>query len=226
MHCTCTKQIRFGDLGSLAATTPTLPCLQYMQLQVAYSYLPDFIWLKEKFFKVPTCSQLGAYLNSQLKTTTHSCSYLYTLSYSWKCAGLTRQLANNTYLVGYFKRIAQPPLDLLGCCMHCTCTKQIRFGDLGSLAATTPTLPCLQYMQLQVAYSYLPDFIWLKEKFFKVPTCSQLGAYLNSQLKTTTHSCSYLYTLSYSWKCAGLTRQLANNTYLVGQLPSQLFSLV
>ena len=39
----------------------------------------------------------------------------------------------------YFKLIAQPPLDLLGCCMHCTCTKQIRFGDLDSLAATTPT---------------------------------------------------------------------------------------
>ena len=131
--------------------------------------------------------------------------------------------------------LQQPSLHMIYQDAVCTgtCTKQIRFGDLGSLNSSHLYLACLQY-KLYVA-TYMPDFIWLKGIFFS-STYLQLAWCLPKFIIKNYHSFMqlprqlgiYLATqyLSAGNRLVSLTSQLANNTYLVGQIPSQLFSLV
>ena len=96
------------------------------------------------------------------------------------------------------------------------CTHQIwRFG-LGNLQQSSQSLPaCLASSSCM----YL-ILLWLKRKLFKVPSCSQLARLLP---KFIIKICSFVAAtqVTFSWKQAGST-QLANNTYLVGQLATQL----
>ena len=56
-YTVCSAQIRFGDLGSLQQPAlPELPC-EFKLCQLAIYLI--LLWLKRKFFKVPTCSQLA-----------------------------------------------------------------------------------------------------------------------------------------------------------------------
>ena len=66
--------------------------------------------------------------------------------------------------------IAQPPLDLLGCCTYWHMHKANQIWRLGQqlVAAVIFTFNLL----LACSTSYLPDFIWLRGNFFKVHSCS------------------------------------------------------
>ena len=96
------------------------------------------------------------------------------------------------------------------------CTNQIwRFG-WRNLQQSSQSLPaCLASSSCM----YLILF-WLKRKLFKVPSCSQLARFLP---KFIIKICSLVVAtkVTFSWKQAGST-QLANNTYLGGQLATQL----